>query len=851
MKRKIFGIAVVVAVLAGVAGVRLFAQAQAQAQAPESQQPAVTFRAEVNYVEVDARVVDAQGRFVANLSQADFQVLEDGQPQKVSIFSLVNLPVERQTRPLFASRPVEPDVQTNVTGLTGRVYLIVLDDLHTTPLLSARTRAAARQFVERYMGANDVAAVVHTSGRADASQEFTSSQRLLLGAIDKFMGRKLRSALLNRLDQEQMTRGMRQPGDAINDPDDMERGFTARNTLDSLKNFAQVMEGVRGRRKALVYFSEGIDYDINDPFANREATTVIDATRAAIAAATRANVAFYGVDVRGLGAGYDTSIEIQSFPNDPTLGLDNSALFSEVRRGQDSLRVLSEETGGFAVVNTNDVPGAFERLVEENSSYYVLGYYPSNERRDGRFRKIEVRVNKPGLTVRARRGYVAPRGRVQAAKLAGPNDASEELREAMSSPVPVTGLPLAATASVFKGPDRKGSVVVSTTIGARDLALVEKNGTFNNDLEIAWVAVDQQGKVFPGDRNTLNLQLKPDTVTRLRAGGFRVISTLDLPPGRYQLRIAAREANTRRAGSVNYDVEVPDFSKDRMSMSGLALTSIASSVVPTARPKDPLAKLLPGPMSTHRDFLQNDEIAVFAEVYETGGGPAHKVEINLTMKAEGGQTVYQTREERDSSELAGSSGGYGFATRIPLRDIAPGLYVLRVEAQARIEDRPSVARETIVNIVAAPSAPPAAARSVTGGNAGTPASGAPAAAASPVQMQTLNADMMSAIDRAEQVVARSEKEWQALWQRHALGRPAPAVDFSRHMVVAVFLGSRPTAGHRVQITGVRTEGATLVVQWSETRPGADQVAAQVMTSPSHIVTVPRHTGEVRFEKVGQ
>ena len=124
--------------------------------------------------------------------------------------------------------------------------------------------------------------------------------------------------------------------------------------------------------------------------------------------------------------------------------------------GQDSLRMLSEETGGFAVVNTNDIAGAFRRLVEENSSYYILGYYPANDRRDGRFRRIDVRVGKPGLTVRARRGYVAPRGRAQDAKLAGPNDATPELREAMSSPVPVSGLALAATASVFKGPTTRG-----------------------------------------------------------------------------------------------------------------------------------------------------------------------------------------------------------------------------------------------------------------------------------------------------------------------------------------------------------------------------------------------------------
>jgi hypothetical protein len=675
-----------------------------------------------------------------------------------------------------------------------------------------------------------------------------------------------------------MTRGARAPGDPIDDIDATERGFNARNTLDSLRNYAQVMENVRGRRKALVYFSEGIDYDINDPFANRDATTVIDSTRGAIAAATRANVAFYGIDVRGLGAGSDTAIEVQSFPTDTSLGLTNSALYEEVRRGQDSLRVLSDETGGFAVVNNNDIAGAFQDLVEENSSYYVLGYYPSNERRDGRFRKIEVRVNKPGLTVRARRGYVAPRGRAQQTKLAGPNDASEELREAMSSPVPVAGLPLAATAGVFKGPDGKGAVVISTTIGARDLSLVEKNGTFNNDLEIAWVAVDQQGKVFPGDRNTLNLALKPDTVTRLRAGGFRVISTLELPPGRYQLRVAAREANTRRSGSLNYDVEVPDF-KERLSMSGLALTSIASSLVPTARPKDPLLKLLPGPMSTHRDFVQGDEIALFTEVYEAGGGPAHKVQISLTLKAEGGQTVYQTREERDSAELAGSSGGYGFTTRIPLRDIAPGLYVLRVEAESQIGDRLTTARETIVNVIAgparpsgAPGAPSASAPSTSAPSApaapgalGAPgvrsnpsapaAPGTPSAAndtpSTPVQMQTLNSDMMSGVDRAEQAVARNDREWQALWQRHAPGRTAPAVDFNRNMVLAVFLGSRPSAGYQVQITGVRREGTALIVQWNEGRPGRDQVASAVMTSPAHIIAVPRHEGEVRFEKVGQ
>jgi hypothetical protein len=115
----------------------------------------------------------------------------------------------------------------------------------------------------------------------------------------------------------------------------------------------------------------------------------------------------------------------------------------------------------------------------------------------------------------------------------------------------------------------------------------------------------------------------------------------------------------------------------------------------------------------------------------------------------------------------------------------------------------------------------------------------------------INSDSMSGIDRAEQAVARSPSEWEALWRRHAPGRTAPAVDFSRNMVVAVFLGSRPSGGYAAQITSTRLENNVLVVSWAERAPAPGQMAAQVMTAPSHIATVPQHSGQVRFEKVSQ
>ena len=663
--------------------------------------PPVTFRTEVNYVEVDARVVDAKGGFVTGLTQGDFDLFEDGKPQKVATFSRVNIPVTLQPRPLFASAPIEPDVEDNLTGYDGRVYVLMLDDIHTNPQRTLRTKAAARQFVQRYIGANDAAAVVFTSGRSDAAQEFTNSQRRLLAAVDKFMGRKIRSATMERLDEEARTRDYRQQGDRVQDMLDPERTMNARTTLDSIRSLATYLGGISGRRKAIVYFSEGIDYDIHDVFNNQGASTIITATQDAIAAATRANVTIYGIDARGLGAGADDLIEVQDLPADPALNLGISTFYNETRFGQDSLRVLSDETGGFALVNTNDFAGGFERVVADNSSYYLLGYYSTNERRDGKYRKIEVKVRQPGLTVRARKGYVAARGRADTEKTDGKTPA--ELRAALVSPLPMSGLPLALSAVVFKGGDNKGAVVLSTLIAARDLPLTEANGTFNNKLEIVVTAADYGGKAYPGDRSTLTLGLKPDSLPRLRAGGFRVLNQIDLPPGRYQLRVAVLEENTKRSrigglrprrprlrqGEAGDQRPGPDVGLERADADG-----------PHRRIRSP--RCCPGPMTTYRDFVVGDELALFAEVYDNSGKQPHKVDIEATLKAEGGQTVFQTREERDSSELAGGPGGYGFTTRVPLKDVAPGLYVLRVLGRSRVGDQAEASRETIIRVLEPP-----------------------------------------------------------------------------------------------------------------------------------------------------
>src|SRR5687768_322695 len=147
----------------------------AHSQQPPPPQPAVTFRVEVNFVEIDAIVTDGQGAFVRGLTKADFELVEEGTPQTISAFTAVDLPVRKADPPLFRGSPVEPDVESNLEEFNGRVILIVLDDLQTDFRRSQRVRAAARQFVQRFVGANDLVAVLHTGSGPRRGQEFTGS----------------------------------------------------------------------------------------------------------------------------------------------------------------------------------------------------------------------------------------------------------------------------------------------------------------------------------------------------------------------------------------------------------------------------------------------------------------------------------------------------------------------------------------------------------------------------------------------------------------------------------------------------------------------------------------------------
>jgi VWFA-related protein len=725
-----------------------------KAQAPQAP-PSVTFQVEVNYVDVDVVVTDERGNFVPGLTRDDFEVFEDGKPQKVDTFAYVEIPVEQDNTFVLDGRPISSDSKSNRVPFSGRLYVIVLDDQDVAAMRTSQVKKSAKEFVDRYMGANDVAAVIHTSGRTDAAQEFTNNKALLHAAIDRFVGRRMRSLTIERLDSYYQTLSQSQnnqdgqgdtdtpestdPGGYSRmEPTDLERGFRAVGVLDTLKLTAEFLSTVRGRRKAVLFFSEGIDYPITDAFGGQGVTDVIRATQDAITAAARANVNFYTIDPRGLVGMTNEFIEMAgtgvitgtgtSGTNAPLTGIlgnkgstfnAQSELLAELMLSQGSLRELAEQTGGIASVNMNSLTNTFNQIVQANSRYYVLGYYPPEHKRDGRFHKIEVKTKRPGLRVAARKGYGSPRGRTaeerkrddearRAREARRPNadTTSAELREVITSPLMQSGLNFTVQAAPFKNTQKEASVALAVEIDGDKLQYAAPNaqGIAANKIEVSLYGVNEKGRAMGGTRSLLDLTLRPETRERVKTFGVRVNPRINLPPGRYHLRIGAREAVAGMAGTVFYDLEVPDFRKDKLMMGGLLIASNLAQQTPSIQPDKVLEKVLPGSATSRREFSQHDLLAVYTEIYDNiKSTQARHIDLAVRVVSESGKEVFAIRDTLENGGVAPKKSWeiYGYARQLALKAIPPGRYALRVEAQMRgnVDGAKPTARETLITIV--------------------------------------------------------------------------------------------------------------------------------------------------------
>jgi VWFA-related protein len=664
------------------------------------------FRSTVDAIELDAYVVDATGRPVTGLTAEDFEILEEGTRRDISMFAAVNIPIQRiESRAAEVNAPV-PDVRTNQHP-EGRIYLIAVDEI--AGALVPRIRLRLREFIEQHFGENDSAAIVYVGrGRSTDGQDFTSDRAALLRSIDRLSAgfgrgdlevKPTRAVLISQsaqvaIEQQVSASGLTglaasslratltesaiaaaETDAAVNGLVSGEAEFLLRSRMLSLRTLTEFMAGMHGRRKSIIYVTTGVGASVYEAldYVGGIRSIAIEDLHAAITAATRGNVSIYPLDPTGVVTGRDVTEEGVPDP-DNTIP---EASQTSIGRMQD-LRGLAEATGGSAIVDTNNFKDAFARIVQDNSSYYVLGFSTDTPRTDGRFHKVEIRVKRPGLEVRSRGGYLAPLHR-KTPIITRASTLAPAVTEALQSPIGVPGVPVRLFAAPYKGTSQEAKVAITAEFGVEALNLIQRQGRLVGDLAIAIRPTTAEGKNVAGQRHELSLAFKPETYELAKRHGVRVITEMSLAPGRYQLRVAGGPT-MGGAGSVTYDLDIPNYAKERLAMSGVAVTSSTAKDGVTIWPAAarPLDAKLPSPITASREFSPSETVTLYTEVYENAKHQPYPIDFKVDVRSASGRVMSTFALKRTTD----SSGSYGFAAPIALKGLEPGAYVLHVEASA-------------------------------------------------------------------------------------------------------------------------------------------------------------------------
>jgi len=678
-------------------GITLLPTLSSAGQAP-------SFRAGIDLIEVTAVVRDRDGTLIRDLTRADFQILERGIPQQVVAFDRVS--IRRAPAPVSASSTLESrDVASNEAIGDRRVFVLVLDALHVASSHTIAVRQRAAEFIERYVGPADMVAVVSPGGPPGATQDFTADKARLIAAVQQFAGNKMRSATVEIAEEQAaLDRG----GVAIHggkDPSDSERAGRARALADVLEALARHVARVAHRRTTMLLFSEGVEYDVNDVLGRAQQYTneVSRATQRAVEALMRSNVSMYAIDPRGLGSVSAGLVETPLFAQTPST-VAGPSVEAEYASSIRSLREVSGSTGGFAAVDRNDFDGAFDRIVEDSSDYYLLGYAAANPGHPGEFRDITVKVERPGARVVARKGYVVPLRQANAVALGRQQDQavpsppvrdplgkrlglsaempapartgpSADLGALLASPLPASELPIRIQAIPFRGDARRGVVDLVVEVLGKSLRFAERSGRFEERIELALLTVDEGGRAANGRSATFDLHLPPDQYQGVRATGIRWLTRLELPPARYQVRVAGRAVRTGVDGLVTCDLDVPKFEPERVGMSGVTITSLPATLSVT-QGQGRLAATLRTPTSVARTFVTGDHLTAAVEVYV----PISSGYADVEMQIDDAAGVQRATSKRTVGVTVRQARPDPVVFAVDTTELPPGRYVMRIAA---------------------------------------------------------------------------------------------------------------------------------------------------------------------------
>ena len=611
------------------------------AQATPPPQP--TFRTGVDLVQVDVSVLDKDRHPVPGLAAADFTVREDGKVRPVVAFSAVTLPARPPDPPAPWMRDVPSDIVTNLTTREGRL-VVILFDYSILPEDMPGARRTAEAAVDQ-LGPGDLAAVIYTTD--GVPQNFTADRSLLRAAIRQpFLG----------------------IGAAPDDPIGAQRGECSCGvcSLEAMTHVADAVREVPHRRKMLLFIGTSIAVTTTDIRCSAE---VKSARTNLLRAAGAANLSIHAFDstlLQSLGGGASYSY---APPGDHTSHL--------VR--QNDLGFYPGETGGRIIKNTNAPWAPMPAMFAESASYYVLAFAPAVPKSDGLYHDISVEVNRRDVEVHPRKGYYAPSPAVRS-KVASSGPPTS-LTAALANLWPDTGMPLSVSAAAFATPGKPGAAV-AIVLRAREPVAVEgpagRAGRTTQELRVQVLAgaYGREGQPLDSQVQTLAVNTPPGAQQVFE---YEVISRLRLEPGRHEVRVAAEDVSRHLTGSVYTYVDVPNFLKAPLSLSGVVISTSASTS------GGDLHDLLPLTPTARRQFAPSDHVSAFLRVYQQERGTPLPVTMTARIIDASNHTALEQHTPLfHAGEAPARSASYRLD--IPLTSLGAGQYVLTIEAARGVKE---------------------------------------------------------------------------------------------------------------------------------------------------------------------
>lgn len=587
------------------------AAAQQPSPTPRSAEDQIV-KISTDLVQVDATVIDKNGKVVTDLNPDDFEIYENGELQKITNFSFISKMAGGASVGNVGNTSA---AQTNDSGSNSgplkrsdvhRTIALVVDDLNLSFASVYYTRKALNKFVDEQMMPDDLVAVIRTGGGVGALQQFTSDKRLLKAAIEKIRWNPLGGSIDSltpvsqnegeiterfTVESDQVASGnpkqytLLHPHDNVDQVQlatknasrnavSQEAGIYMQTSLGTIKYIITGMNRLPGR-KAMMLFSDGMA--IASDSDKSRASSIFDYLQDVAEAANRSSVVVYTFDTRGLKsmsiAASDNTYEIIDGHREQKVQVRTR----DFKDRQDGLVYFADRTGGKALLNSDDLNGGIQRALDEQAGYYLLGYVPDADTFNAekrKFNKFEIRVKRPGLKVSYRSGFFAnDPGNAAVQQLT----AERQMADALMSPFAQSDIALNINALYAVDPADGAYIRSFLHIDARSLTFSDTvDGWKTSTFDVAAVAFGDNGVPVEHSESKYTIKTKGATFDTMLQKGF--VYTLIVPvkrPGLYQFRVALRDVTTNKIGSASQIVEIPNTSKENLTMSTLAVENVS------------------------------------------------------------------------------------------------------------------------------------------------------------------------------------------------------------------------------------------------------------------------------------